>query len=419
MKKSVLLLSLLSGTALVFPDLAIASGLPIHTLTGTSKPAPTLFIDTSHSFKLAGVCFLGVGACGGDAGFSSSSSEGSRDDFTVDGIVQCLNEGFTKQNCNSVQTIDGVCPYNSAYGLGCKCASNLISCPAGQVGLGDGCNGMYASCQCDPNLVSCSVNQIGIGAQCGGKFQSCGCRSDFQYDVYNCTFPRSLTGESCDNKYAECVCPTGEDEGPYGCAEYYPSPCASVCKVAYTDNCHAREAANVPYYCEKYWDDCPSKCEIAADDNCVNRTGVSAPYGCQSYYDDCPSECEIPYPDNCRNRSEVSIPSNAVCSSKYSDCSSKCSAWTCQSGYYKSGNSCLLDEPDPTPSPSSSPSPSPSPSPSEPLPPREPTESECRARYPDYDECADRGPCTCDRRHTRMPGDCSKYYQKEYWCASW
>ena len=184
-----------------------------------------------------------------------------------------------------------------------------------------------------------------------------------------------MSGDSCGGQYTDCVCPAGVDEGPYGCAEYYPSPCSSVCKVAYSDNCHIRESVNIPYYCEKYWDDCPSKCEVAAADNCINRTAVSTPYGCESYYNDCSSKCQTAYGDNCRNRDNnscpygcqsywgdcsskcqtcyadncrnktaVSVPANAHCTSYYSDCSSKCSAWSCDSGYNQSGASCVQEK---------------------------------------------------------------------------
>ena len=313
-----------------------------HTNTPIPKPASS-FADMSRSYKTAGVCFLGVGDCGGAAGYDSSSSGAgsANDDFYIDTTNQCLNEGFVRQNCNSVQTIDGVCPYNSAYGLGCKCLPDLISCPAGQIGVGESCDEMYASCECDPALVACSAKENGTGASCGGKYQSCVCKPEYQYTSSNCSYPRSVSGDSCGGQYTDCVCPAGVDEGPYGCAEYYPSPCSSVCKVAYSDNCHIRESVNVPYYCEKYWDDCPSKCEVAAADNCINRTAVSTPYGCESYYGDCSSKCQTAYGDNCRNKTAVSVPDNAHCTSYYSDCSSKCSAWSCDSGYNQSGNSCV------------------------------------------------------------------------------
>ena len=318
-----------------------------HTNTPIPKPASS-FADMSRSYKTAGVCFLGVGDCGGAAGYDSSSSGAgsANDDFYIDTSNQCLNEGFVRQNCNSVQTIDGVCPYNSAYGLGCKCQPDLISCPAGQVGVGESCDEMYASCECDPALVSCSAKENGTGASCGGRYESCVCKPEYQYTSSNCSYPRSVSGDSCGGQYTDCVCPAGVDEGPYGCAEYYPSPCSSVCKVAYSDNCHIRESVNVPYYCEKYWDDCPSKCEVAAADNCINRTAVSTPYGCEKYWDDCPSKCQIAYGDNCRNRTAAisSCPSNASCS-YYSDCSSKISSWSCNSGYTQSGSSCIKNDP--------------------------------------------------------------------------
>ena len=155
-----------------------------------------------------------------------------------------------------------------------------------------------------------------------GRYESCVCKPEYQYTSSNCSYPRSVSGDSCGGQYTDCVCPAGVDEGPYGCAEYYPSPCSSVCKVAYSDNCHIRESVNVPYYCEKYWDDCPSKCEVAAADNCINRTAVSTPYGCESYYSDCSSKCQTAYGDNCRNRSDNSCPYG--CQSYWSDCSSKC-----------------------------------------------------------------------------------------------
>ena len=284
-------------TLLVVPAVAIATpDFPSHTHTTPIELEP---ISPSSGLKLASVCFLGYGDCG-DAGFDSIGGDG---DYNLDTAKQCLNEGYIKNNCNAVQTPVAYCPYNKSYISGCKCISNLISCSAGQVGVGDSCGGKYASCKCDPNLISCPSNKIGSGASCGGKYQSCVCKSEYQYTSSNCTSPRSVSGSSCDGKYTGCSCPRGIDEGNFGCKEYYPSPCSSVCKIAYTDNCHNRTDRN------------------------------SQTYGCMKYYDDCPTKCETPYKDNCRNRTAVTIPENASCSSYFSDCSSKCSAWNCISGY--------------------------------------------------------------------------------------
>ena len=62
-------------------------------------------------------------------------------------------------------------------------------------------------------------------------------------------------------RYAACVCPE-DNNGPWGCKEYYPAPCASVCKTPYPDNCHKREDVALPQnsYCSEHYDDCASKC---------------------------------------------------------------------------------------------------------------------------------------------------------------
>ena len=335
MKKSVLMFSLLSGTALMLPDLAVASGI-FSTHKSTPQPEPAFqFEQPDKAYKTAGICFLGVGDCDPNVGF------GKGDDYKIDTEAQCKNEGFSKQNCNSVHTIDGVCPYNAAYGKGCKCVSNLISCPAGQVGVGDSCGGKYASCKCDPALVSCASNQTGQGASCGGKYQSCVCKSEYIYNSSNCTSPRSVSGASCGGKYTGCSCPSGVSSGSYGCETYYPSPCSSVCKKAYADNCRNRTAVSTPYGCAEYWADCSSKCKTKYNDNCRNRTAANCSYGCQSYWGDCSSKCQTCYADNCRNRTAVigSCPANATCS-YFSDCSSKIQSWSCNSGYKQEGSSC-------------------------------------------------------------------------------
>ena len=327
MKKSVLMFSLLSGTALMFPRLTIASGLPAHTLTYTPEPKPAFqFEQPDKTYKIAGICFLGVGDCDPNVGFASSgSSSGGNDDFYIDTTNQCLNEGFVRQNCNSVQTIDGVCPYNSAYGLGCKCLPDLISCPAGQIGVGESCDEMYASCECDPALVACSAKENGTGAECGGKYQSCVCKPEYQYTSSNCSYPRSVSGDSCGGQYTDCVCPAGVDEEPYGCAEYYPSPCSSVCKVAYSDNCHIRS---------EVISSCPSNASCSYFSDCSYK--ISS-WSCNSGYIQSGNSCINP----CDNRTAVisSCPSNANCS-YFSDCSSKISSWSCKSGYKQEGSSC-------------------------------------------------------------------------------
>ena len=288
-----------------------------NTLSTPLTASASLFADLKNSYQTVGVCFIGFGDCMEDAGFGRGG-----DDYSLDTASQCKNEGYVLNNCNSVQSPKDYCPYNKSYVSGCKCASNLITCPAGQVGVGDACEGKYASCKCDPNLISCASNQTGQGASCGGKYQSCVCKSEYQYNSSNCTSPRSLTGASCGGKYTGCSCPGGITSLPYGCEEYYASPCNSVCKKAYVDNCRNRTAVSTPYGCQTYWADCPSKCQKAYPDNCRNRTAATCAFGCQTYWSDCQSKCQTCKTDNCANRAAANAPYG--CQTYWPDCSSKC-----------------------------------------------------------------------------------------------
>ena len=278
MKNSILFFSLFAGMFL-FPPNGVASYKSTH--TSTPKPEPAFqFEQTDKTYKTAAVCFLGVGDCDNEISYGKG---GDGEDYTVDTAAQCKNEGFILNNCNSVQVPEGYCPYNKSYVTRCKCASNLVTCPAGQVGVGESCGGKYASCKCDPALKTCSSKEVGQGASCGGKYQSCACKSEYAYNTSNCTSPRSPTGDSCGGKYTQCTCPAGVSAGAYGCEEYYPAPCNTVCKKAYADNCR-------------------------------NRTEAIS--GC---------------------------PANATCS-YFSDCFSKISSWSCNDGYVKSGNECVVEK---------------------------------------------------------------------------
>ena len=133
------------------------------------------------------------------------------------------------------------------------------------------------------------------------------------YPYASCNDPQ-IKGSSCTDdsgtRYATCTCPSANN-GQWGCKEYYAAPCNSICKTPYTDSCHLHESVSTPYGCEKYFEGCSSKCEVAYKDNCRNHDAVIS-----------------------------SCPDNASCS-YFSDCSSKIQSWSCNSGYEKSGNSCV------------------------------------------------------------------------------
>ncbi len=238
------------------------------------------------SYKLAGVYFIT-----GNNG-QTFDNEAKDNDFTDPTGDNCKRLGFAVTSCAS-GLFNRACPYNDRIYDKCCEASytyEASNCPA-------------------PRKLSSET--------CGGKHR-CYCDTA-QYPFASCSDPQ-IKGNACTDdggtRYATCVCPNPVST-PYGCETYYAAPCGSVCKKAYADNCR-------------------------------NRTAVQTPYGCEKYFADCSSKCEKAYSDNCRNRTAVitSCPANATCS-YFGDCKSKIQSWSCNSGYVKSGNSCIVENPCP------------------------------------------------------------------------
>ena len=244
--------------------------------------------NSLSSYKLAGVHFI-VDATKKQQVWGSSGLDNEFTDPTGD---NCKRLGFAVTSCAS-GLFNRACPYNDRIYDKCCEASytyEASNCPA-------------------PRKLSSET--------CGGKHR-CYCDTA-QYPFASCSDPQ-IKGNACTDdggtRYATCVCPNPVST-PYGCETYYAAPCGSVCKKAYADNCR-------------------------------NRTAVQTPYGCQTYFSDCSSKCQKAYADNCRNRTAAiaSCPANATCS-YFADCASKIQSWSCKSGYVKSGNSCIVENPCP------------------------------------------------------------------------
>ncbi len=282
-----------------------------QTFEPLSQASLELDLPVRFSTKTAGVYFITDNK-------SLIFNDGKNNDFTDPTGDNCKRLGYTITSCAS-GLFNRACPYNeSIYDRCCDVTYK------------------YTASQCtSPRKLSSDT--------CGGKYR-CYCDTA-TYPYATCNDPQ-IKGNSCSDdsgtRYATCTCPK-DNNGQWGCKEYYAAPCNKVCKTPYPDNCHNRTSVQTPYGCEKYFSDCASKCEKAYADNCRNRTAVSAPYGCQQSYSDCQSKCEIAYPDNCRNQTAVisSCPANATCKS-FSDCSSKIQSWSCNSGYLNTQSCCWV-----------------------------------------------------------------------------
>ena len=89
---------------------------------------------------------------------------------------------------------------------------------------------------------------------------------------------------------------------------------------------------------------CGSRNSCGGCNECVNNpdcdvTSLSCSKGCASY-NSC-GKCIECRADPCDSRVEVTVPPYATCSSYYSDCPTKCSGFSCYSGYTLVGNLCV------------------------------------------------------------------------------
>ena len=202
-------LLLSSATLLLVPAVSMAApDFPSHTHTDTPIELKPIS-DISSSLKLAAVCFLGAGDCG-DARFSSLEGD---DDYKVDTVQQCKNEGYSVTSCFLPAYPSGQCPYNSAYFAKCvedrprACKENpcsgYSSCECGAAAGASicysGATAKYSACEnCDP----CPGYY-----DCGGSWQYC-------------------EGSVCSADSSRCSSFCESDHFPYSCLS--ENACSSV-----------------------------------------------------------------------------------------------------------------------------------------------------------------------------------------------
>ena len=124
-----------------------------HISTPQTEPAAS-FAQLNKSYKLAGVCFLGFGECGNSQSFSAG------EDFSIDTVKQCQNEGFNITSCAFPTYPTGVCPYNSNYYQSCQ-SDNARTCK--ESGYVNSCGEGYVKdnsqiCSYDSSYYKCKCN---------------------------------------------------------------------------------------------------------------------------------------------------------------------------------------------------------------------------------------------------------------------
>ena len=210
-----------------------------HTHTPISEPAPS-FAQLDKAYKLAGVCFLGHGDCGGAGGGEYDSfGEG----LDVPGSYLCQNAGYKTCASGQIGNPATVCPDDENYFKECRCnyaemtpgTYNNNCGPLATVSTCKDTTGDYYLCSCaSDSMTKCNQsNELLLdksqycqnpkeGTRWYGKgaclvctapkvpnssTKTCSCPTNYKV----CTSPSVGVGAGCEDngvmKYASCECP--------------------------------------------------------------------------------------------------------------------------------------------------------------------------------------------------------------------
>ena len=109
--------------------------------------------------KFAAACFVtDTTDCSGNefGGNNADEDDGGvppgGDDYDLDNDKRCIEEGYTQTSCPEGYEPYNYCPYDRTYFEKCvfSCPSNYVTCEEPYFGVGEACNGKYASCECTP-----------------------------------------------------------------------------------------------------------------------------------------------------------------------------------------------------------------------------------------------------------------------------
>lgn len=263
----------------------------------TSQPSRLIDIDQNQAYGSESALFLNISHSPSYRVASVNFITGNRQlefggiEFNDTTIDDCKREGYDKTQCLAGQTPREQCPYNPSY---------------------------YKSC-CDAAFKydkdACSYPMTISSESCGGKYK-CYCDKSL-YPVTSCTAPQVVSsGDSCteDGKvsYARCECPSSYSQTctaknqqgvGTGCSINGTTKYTSCqCKSGYTLTCSDLGPTNTDDYCLmngiKYYNSCKTcanRCTVADADK---QEGVSYEYEeCSKKY--CAIGCATNYVNWC------------------------------------------------------------------------------------------------------------------------
>ncbi len=299
-----------------------------------------------EEIKTAATCFVtDTSACSGnefagnnadDDGHGGPGGPGNGDDdYDLDNEERCKKEGYTMTSCPEGQEGSNFCPYDSSYFEECvnSCPSNYVTCEKPYYGVGEACDGKYASCEKDTERACQELNpgyvdECGTGQQLSdgrcsydNTYGTC-CNTCAGYDYTSVPDGYVQDGESCtgcDGQEHYKIKPNPCD-GYMDCGSMGPDTGANSCLSGTTtkyDNC--KPCPNLGTLTS-----CPSPFTCTYED----CSGLWYKTGCKSGYDwnassqTCTAQCSSNYKYACTGAGYAGG-SGTACNGKYQSC--KCS----------------------------------------------------------------------------------------------
>ncbi len=222
----------------------------LHTHLYSSPRLPSLF-----EIQLAAVCFVTDMSECEDNIFGNSSNP---PDYDFNPRDRCFNEGFIYTSCPDGYKLGGKkCPYGPYYSeCVVACLSSYVSCEEPYVGVGEACDGKYASCTCEPCGTGYDYTTIPEGyIQDGESCLDCDGQTKYKVKINPCdgfqdcgSMGGEAGAETCQSgtitKYDNCKpcpnlgtytsCPSGSVCEYEDCSGLWY---ATGCKSGYTDYC--------------------------------------------------------------------------------------------------------------------------------------------------------------------------------------
>ena len=221
--------------------------------------------------QLAAACFVtDTSGCSGNefGGNNADEDDGGvppgGDDYDLDDGKRCIEEGYLLTSCSEGYEPYNYCPYDRTYFEKCvpSCPNDYVTCEEPYHGVGEACDGKYASCECTP---------------CGSGYDNTSIPEGYVQDGEACL--------DCDGKTKYKIKPNPCD-GFMDCGSMGGEAGAKTCLSGTTtmyDNCKA--CPNLGKYTT-----CPS-CTICQYEEC---SGLWYATGCAT---NCTNYCNPPTTD--------------------------------------------------------------------------------------------------------------------------